>query len=49
MEAREKIVAAITAEGLAVVTTEDDARLGGKRPKIAEGETAAAVPLVEAN
>ncbi|WP_147124292.1 valine--tRNA ligase [Shimia ponticola] len=48
MEAREKIVAAITAEGLAVMTTEDDARLGGKRPKTAEGETAAAVPLVEA-
>jgi len=48
MDAREKIVAAITGEGLAVMTTEDDARLGGKRPKIADGETAAAVPLVEA-
>ncbi len=45
-EARAKVVAEITAEGLAVMTRADDARLGRK---LGEGEDPAAeVPLVEA-
>ncbi|MGP6086689.1 valine--tRNA ligase [Antarctobacter jejuensis] len=49
-EAREKVVAEITAEGLAVMTTSDDARLGPK-PKLKKGEEeppVTQVPLVEA-
>ena len=46
-EARAKVVAEITAEGLAVMTTSDDPRLGGK-PKKGEDEEVTDVPLVEA-
>lgn len=49
-EARQKVVAAITAEGLAVMTMSDDERLGPK-PKLKKGEEApevVEVPLVEA-
>ncbi len=49
-EARDKVVAEITAEGLAVMTTSDDPRLGPK-PKLKKGEEeppVTAVPLVEA-
>ncbi len=46
-EAREKVVAEITAEGLAVMTTSDDPRLGGKKKK-GEDEEITTVPLVEA-
>ncbi len=49
-EARTKVVEAITAEGLAVMTTSDDARLGPKK-KLKKGEEeppVVAVPLVEA-
>ncbi|MBW4985731.1 valine--tRNA ligase [Mameliella sp. CS4] len=49
-EAREKVVAEITAEGLAVMTTSDDPRLGPK-PKLKKGEEeppVTQVPLVEA-
>ncbi len=49
-EARAKVVEEITAEGLAVMTTSDDARLGPKK-KLKKGEDApevVAVPLVEA-
>ncbi len=46
-EAREKVVAEITAEGLAVMTTSDDPRLGGKK-KMGEDEEITSVPLVEA-
>ncbi|MEM9032863.1 MAG: valine--tRNA ligase, partial [Pseudomonadota bacterium] len=44
-EARKRVVAAITAEGLAVMTTSDDPRLGGKPNLEAE---VVQVPLVEA-
>ena len=56
-EAREAVVAEITAEGLAVMTRADDPRLGrrvGKLPTLPEGAASAAeagaesVPLVEA-
>ncbi len=49
-DARKKVVEAITAEGLAVMTMSDDARLGPK-PKLKKGEEApevVEVPLVEA-
>ena len=49
-EARKKVVEAITAEGLAVMTMSDDERLGPK-PKLKKGEDApevVEVPLVEA-
>ncbi|MBY6118652.1 valine--tRNA ligase [Mameliella alba] len=49
-EAREKVIAEITAEGLAVMTTSDDPRLGPK-PKLKKGEEeppVTQVPLVEA-
>jgi len=49
-EAREKVIAEITAEGLAVMTTSDDPRLGPK-PKLKKGEEeppVTEVPLVEA-
>lgn len=49
-EARKKVVEAITAEGLAVMTMSDDERLGPK-PKLKKGEEApeaVEVPLVEA-
>src|SRR6056297_2406050 len=49
-EAREKVVAEITAEGLAVMTTSDDPRLGPK-PKLKKDEEeppVTQVPLVEA-
>ena len=46
-EARAKVVAEITAEGLAVMTNSDDPRLGGK-PKKGEDEEVTDVPLVEA-
>ncbi|WP_164660276.1 valine--tRNA ligase [Tropicibacter sp. Alg240-R139] len=49
-EARAKVVEEITADGLAVMTTSDDARLG-PQPKLKKGEEAPAVttvPLVEA-
>ncbi|MEM8555543.1 MAG: valine--tRNA ligase, partial [Pseudomonadota bacterium] len=49
-EARKRVVADITAEGLAVMTMSDDPRLGGK-PKKTKGEEPAPmveVPLVEA-
>ena len=49
-EAREKVVAEITGEGLAVMTTSDDPRLGPK-PKLKKGEEeppVTDVPLVEA-
>ena len=49
-EARAKVVAEITAEGLAVMTTSDDPRLGPK-PKLKKGEEPPEVtpaPLVEA-
>ncbi|SEG43669.1 valyl-tRNA synthetase [Thalassococcus halodurans] len=49
-EARQKVVEAITAEGLAVMTMSDDERLGPK-PKLKKGEEApevVEVPLVEA-
>ncbi|GAA6190323.1 valine--tRNA ligase [Phaeobacter sp. NW0010-22] len=48
-EARSRVVEEITAEGLAVMTTSDDARLGPK-PKLKKGEEApevTTVPLVE--
>ncbi len=45
-EARKRVVEEITAEGLAVMTRADDARLGGKLG--AEDDPAAPVPLVEA-
>jgi len=44
-EARDKVVAQITREGLAVMTTSDDPRLGGKPKKDAD---VVPVPLVEA-
>ncbi|WP_193140485.1 valine--tRNA ligase [Meridianimarinicoccus sp. MJW13] len=48
-EARERVVADITAEGLAVMTTSDDPRLGTpKKKKGAEAEEVTQVPLVEA-
>ncbi len=47
-EAREKVVAEITAEGLAVMTTSDDPRLGAKKKKGDEDEEVTQVPLVEA-
>ncbi|SMX27892.1 Valine--tRNA ligase [Pelagimonas phthalicica] len=48
-EAREKVVAEITAEGLAVMTTSDDPRLGGKKKKKGEEDSdPIQVPLVEA-
>ena len=49
-EARKKVIEAITAEGLAVMTMSDDERLGPK-PKLKKGEEppeVTAVPLVEA-
>ena len=49
-EARKKVIEAITAEGLAVMTMSDDERLGPK-PKLKKGEEApevVEVPLVEA-
>ena len=49
-EARTKVVEEITAEGLAVMTTSDDPRLG-PQPKLKKGEEApevTTVPLVEA-
>ncbi|MEJ6389716.1 valine--tRNA ligase [Gymnodinialimonas ulvae] len=46
-EAREKVVAEITGEGLAVMTSSDDPRLGGKKKK-GEDEDITPVPLVEA-
>ncbi len=49
-DARDKVVAEITAEGLAVMTMSDDPRLGPKK-KLKKGEEApevVAVPLVEA-
>ncbi len=49
-EARDKVVAEITAEGLAVMTTSDDPRLGPK-PKLNKGEEeppVTQVPLIEA-
>ncbi len=49
-EARKKVVAEITADGLAVMTNSDDPRLGPK-PKLKKGEEAppvTQVPLVEA-
>jgi len=49
-EARDKVIAEITAEGLAVMTTSDDPRLGPK-PKLKKGEEeppVTEVPLVEA-
>ncbi|MCI5096916.1 MAG: valine--tRNA ligase [Rhodobacteraceae bacterium] len=49
-EARTKVVEEITAEGLAVMTTSDDPRLG-PQPKLKKGEEApevTSVPLVEA-
>ena len=45
-EARARVVAEITAEGLAVMTRADDPRLGGKLG--ADDDPAALVPLVEA-
>ncbi|MGB3246111.1 MAG: class I tRNA ligase family protein, partial [Sulfitobacter sp.] len=47
-EARAKVIADITAEGLAVMTTSDDPRLGRKPAKKGEDVEIAAVPLVEA-
>ncbi|NRB05802.1 MAG: valine--tRNA ligase [Rhodobacteraceae bacterium] len=47
-DARAKVVEEITTEGLAVMTTADDARLGGKPPVLEEGEAMPVVPLVEA-
>ena len=46
LKARERVVADITAEGLAVMVPEADPRLGGKAPAASEGEEF--VPLVEA-
>ncbi|WP_425040646.1 valine--tRNA ligase [Primorskyibacter sp. S187A] len=47
-EARKAVVEEITAEGLAVMTTSDDPRLGKPKKKGAEEEEITAVPLVEA-
>ncbi|WP_432817071.1 valine--tRNA ligase [Sulfitobacter sp. JB4-11] len=47
-EARQRVVDAITAEGLAVMTTSDDPRLGGKPPKKGEEVEVTPAPLVEA-
>ena len=48
MEARAKVVEEITAEGLAVMTRADDARLGKAAVKPEAEGAAASVPLVEA-
>ena len=48
MEARERVVAEITAEGLAVMTRADDPRLGKAALKPGAEGAEAAVPLVEA-
>jgi valyl-tRNA synthetase len=47
-DARAKVIADITAEGLAVMTTSDDPRLGRKPAKKGEEVEVEAVPLVEA-
>ncbi len=47
-EAREKVIAQITAEGLAVMTKADDPRLGRVGFQPTEGEETPTVPLVEA-
>ncbi|MFT6677019.1 MAG: valyl-tRNA synthetase [Sulfitobacter sp.] len=47
-EARTKVIADITAEGLAVMTSSDDPRLGRKPAKKGEEVEIEAVPLVEA-
>ncbi|MDY8109798.1 valine--tRNA ligase [Fulvimarina sp. 2208YS6-2-32] len=50
-EARDRVVAAITAEGLAIMVPETDPRLGPVKAPVAPeegGETRALVPLVEA-
>jgi valyl-tRNA synthetase len=47
-DARAKVIADITAESLAVMTTSDDPRLGRKPPKKGEEIEVEAAPLVEA-
>ena len=47
-DARAKVVEESTTDGLAVMTTADDARLGGKPPVLEEGEAMPVGPLVEA-